>query len=99
MSLECSLAAKSANCTQGFIKHSKNSQSKEVIIVLYSELVQLHLEYCKQFWAPQFKKDIKVLKSIQRRTTKLVNGLEGISYEEWLRTSGLSHLKRKKAEA
>ncbi|KAK4828155.1 hypothetical protein QYF61_024070 [Mycteria americana] len=67
MSQPCALAAKGANPILGRIKHSMTSPSKEA-------LVWPHLEYCVQFWAPQFK-DIKVPECVQRRATRLVKGL------------------------
>jgi len=87
-------AARRANPILRCIRHSITGREEEGITLLQSALVRPHLECCGQFWAPTFKKDVKVFECVQRRATRLVRGLEGMSCEGWLRTLGLSNLER-----
>ena len=68
--IQCQAAASKASRILAYIKKGIYSRDKTTILPLYKTLVQLHLEYAIQFWAPVLKKDVLELERVQRRAKR-----------------------------
>ena len=75
-------------------------QTKEVVPQLSSLLADgcnLQLgQFRPEVWSPQHKKDMDVLARVLRRATKIIRGLEYLSYEDRLRELGLFSLEKRR---
>ena len=93
---QCIAAVKQANKILGMIKRNFVDRSKETILALYKSLVRPHLEYCIPVWNPYLAKDVKLIEGVQRRATKMVQGIQHWKYDDRLKYLGLMRLDRKR---
>jgi len=73
---QCTAAVKQANRILGMIKRNFADRSKETILALYKSLVRPYLEYCIPVWNPYLVKDVKLIEGVQRRATKMIQGIQ-----------------------
>ena len=90
---QCSKAANEVNKRLGMINRNFKCKERKVILPLYKSIVRPHLDYCVQAWRPHYRKDIDKLEKVQRRATRMVEGLGQYSYEDRLRILGLTTLE------
>ena len=85
-----------ANSMVGRIRHAFTYMNKEIFLKVYPSMVRTHMEYAVQAWSPQLQKDIKILENVQRRATRIVPELYGLSYDQRLMELSLTSLCRRR---
>ena len=85
-------AASKSNQILGLIKRSFVYKNGEVVKKLFTSLVRPLLEYGNVVWYPRYNQDAVKLERVQRRATKMIQGLGKYSYEERLKLLDLPSL-------
>ena len=91
-------AIKKANASLGMIKKSFSLLDQSTVPLLYKSLVRPHLEYANVMWGPFYKGDVMLVERVQRRTTKLVEGIKSLPYQHrlhHLKLPSLAHRRRR----
>ena len=81
----------------GFTGRCVTNRSSEVILRLYLALVRPHLDYAAQFWSPYYRKDIGFFEAVQRRMTKVIEGLRNLPYKDRLKRFNLHSPESRRA--
>ena len=93
---QCKVAASRAMSVIGMIGRNFRRLNKRDFLLLYKSYIRPKVEYCIQVWSPYRVKDIKCLEDVQRRATKMVEGINRLSYDERLQKLGLTTLEARR---
>ena len=74
-----------ANSTMAVIRRSFQKLDGDTFVPLYKALVRTHLDYACCIWSPYKQKYKDALENVQRRATKLINGMSEMSYPDRVR--------------
>ena len=89
-------SVKKANRILGMINRTYDDKSRSTMLKLYKSIVRPHLEYAMQAWRPYKQKDVDNLEKVQRRATRMMEGMSMLSYEERLKRLNLLSLEMRR---
>ena len=78
------------------VNRSFSEKDLGLMMKLYNTYIIPHLDFGSSVWNPQKKKDIEVLERVQRRFTRIIPDLKGLSYEERLTVLELPTLEERR---
>jgi len=91
--LHISKIVNKANSIIGLIKRNFSYMDKQLFLCLYKALVRPHLDYGNLIYFPTLKKLKQAVENVQRRATRIVPELKGLTYEERLEALNLPTLE------
>ena len=86
-----------ANSIVGLIRRSFAHLDGKLFKRLYTTFVRPHLEYAQSVWSPSSQKLVDMLENVQKRATKMVDGLASLEYHERLKQLDLPTLVFRRA--
>ena len=91
---------KATSCI-AWVTRSVISREREVMLKIYKSMIRPHIEYCVQLWSPLPSHGnwglILALEDIQRKYTRLIDGLGLLPYQVRLDKLGLTTLLERRA--
>ena len=54
------------------------------------------MDYAMQFWSPYYRMDIDELEAVQRRMTKMIQGIGNLTYKDRLKYLNLHSLEKRR---
>ena len=82
-----------ANKVLGCLRHSFKYLDKDSFTMLYKSIVRPHLEFASCIWNPKTKRYIDMIERVQRRATKMVQGIKDLPYTDRLKELKLETLE------
>lgn len=79
----------------GWILRTFITRDRETMKVLWSSLIQPHIDYCSQLWAPHKFGELSLVENLQRTFTSNIEGLKGLNYWERLSALGWFSVERR----
>ena len=93
-------AISKANRMTAWVVRNVIDRSRDLMLLIYKALIRPHLEYCVQIWSPIAHRDnwanILELENIQRKYTRLIEGIGTLSYGERLEKLNLTTLAERR---
>ena len=91
-SKQCKVAAQNANWALGQLSRAFHFRKASCIVPLYKTFVRPKLEHAVAAWSPWTEGDREVMEKVQRRLVKMISDKKGDTYEERLKSVGLTSL-------